>query len=143
MLWAILNKSWMQHPPKQQLYGHQPPISKTIQIRLSGDCWRSKEKLMIKVLWWSPSHGWANVGQPARTPLQQLCTDTGCSLENLLEVMDIRDKWRDLRFELWLLIQFPMMIDIMLNLCYTICLYVSSKRITNYQWFMCKSSDWK
>ena len=28
MLWAILNKSWKQ----QQLYGHLPPISKTIQV---------------------------------------------------------------------------------------------------------------
>ena len=28
---AILNKSWKQYPPKQQLYGHLPAISKTIQ----------------------------------------------------------------------------------------------------------------
>ena len=31
MLLAILNKSWRQHPTKQQLYGHLPPITKTIQ----------------------------------------------------------------------------------------------------------------
>ena len=31
MLWAILNKSWKQHPTKQQLYGHLPLISKSIQ----------------------------------------------------------------------------------------------------------------
>ena len=30
MLWAILNKSWKQHPTKQQLYGHLPSIMKTI-----------------------------------------------------------------------------------------------------------------
>ena len=30
MLWAILNKSWRQHPTKHQLYGHLPPITKTI-----------------------------------------------------------------------------------------------------------------
>ena len=24
MLWSILNKSWRQHPTKQQLYGHLP-----------------------------------------------------------------------------------------------------------------------
>ena len=29
MLRAILNKSWRQHPKKQQLYGHLPPITKT------------------------------------------------------------------------------------------------------------------
>ena len=33
MLQAILNKSWGQHPTKQQLYGHLPPITKTIKIR--------------------------------------------------------------------------------------------------------------
>ena len=33
MLRAILNRSWRQHPTKQQLYGHLPPIMKTIQIR--------------------------------------------------------------------------------------------------------------
>ena len=32
MLRAILNKFWKQHPTKQQLFGHLPPISKTIQI---------------------------------------------------------------------------------------------------------------
>ena len=33
MLRAILNKSWRQHPTKQQLYGPLPPITKTIQVR--------------------------------------------------------------------------------------------------------------
>ena len=33
MLRAILNRSWRQHPTKQQLYGQLPPITKTIKIR--------------------------------------------------------------------------------------------------------------
>ena len=33
MLRAILNKSWRQNPTKQQLYGHLPPITKTMKIR--------------------------------------------------------------------------------------------------------------
>ena len=33
MLHAILNKSWRQHPTRHQLYGHLPPIRKTIQVR--------------------------------------------------------------------------------------------------------------
>ena len=33
MLRAILNTSWRQHPTKHQLYGHRPPITKTIQVR--------------------------------------------------------------------------------------------------------------
>ena len=32
MLRAILKKSWRQHPTRHQLYGHLPPITKTIQI---------------------------------------------------------------------------------------------------------------
>ena len=53
MLRAILNKSWRQHPTKQQLYGHQPPITKTIQVRRSihaGHSWRSRDELISDVL---------------------------------------------------------------------------------------------
>ena len=49
MLQAILNKSWRQHPTKPQVYGHLPPITKTIQVRWTkyvGRCWRSRDKLM-------------------------------------------------------------------------------------------------
>ena len=44
MLRAILNKSWRQYPTRHQLYGHLPPITKTIQVRRTrhaGHCWRS------------------------------------------------------------------------------------------------------
>ena len=33
MLRAIMNKSWQQQPTRHQLYGHLPPIMKTIQVR--------------------------------------------------------------------------------------------------------------
>ena len=33
MLRATLNKSWRQHPTRHQMYGHLPPITKTIQLR--------------------------------------------------------------------------------------------------------------
>ena len=33
MLRTILNRSWQQHPTRCQLYGHLPPITKTIQVR--------------------------------------------------------------------------------------------------------------
>ena len=33
MLRETLNKSRRQHPTKQQLYGHLPPITKTINVR--------------------------------------------------------------------------------------------------------------
>ena len=82
MLRAILNKSWRQHPTKHQLYGNLPPITKTIQVRRTrhaGHCWRSRDELINNVLLWTPTYGRAEAGRPARTYIQQLCEDTGCS----------------------------------------------------------------
>ena len=59
ILQAALNKSLRQPPTKQQLYGHLPPITKTIQIRRTrhvGHCWRIKDELISDVLLWTPSH---------------------------------------------------------------------------------------
>ena len=73
MLQAILNKSWKQQPTKQQLYGHLPPITKTIKVRRTrhgGHGWRSKDELISDVLLWTPSHGRAKAGRPARTNIQ-------------------------------------------------------------------------
>ena len=70
MLRVILNKSWRQHHTKQQLYGHVPPITKTIQIRRTrhaGHRWRSRDKLIRDVLLWTPSHGQAKDDQPEST----------------------------------------------------------------------------
>ena len=93
MLWAILNKSWRQHPTKQQLYGHLPPIMKTIKVRHAGHCWRSRDEHISNVLPWNPSHGRAKAGWPARTYIQQLREDTGCSPEDLPEVTNDREGW--------------------------------------------------
>ena len=57
MLRAISNKSWQQHPTRRQLYGHLPPITKTIQARRTrhaGHCWRSKDEIVSDVLLWTP-----------------------------------------------------------------------------------------
>ena len=62
MLRAILNKSWRQHPTRRQLYGHLPPIAKTIQVRRARHaehCWRSKDELVSDVLLWTPTYGQA------------------------------------------------------------------------------------
>ena len=74
MLRAILNKSWRQHPTRHQLYGHLPPITKTIQFRRTrhaGHCWRSRDELMSDVLLWTPTY------------------------EDLPEAMNDREKWRE------------------------------------------------
>ena len=88
MLRAILNQSWKQHPTRHQLYGHLPPITKTIQVRRTrhaGHCWRSRDELISDLLLRTPTYGWAKAGRPARTYIQQLCEDTGCSPEDLPE----------------------------------------------------------
>ena len=96
ILRAIMNKSWRQHPTKHQLYGHLPPIMKTIQVRRTrhaGHCWRSRNELISDVLLWIPIYGRAKAGRPARTYIQQLCENTGCSPEDPPEAMDDGEKW--------------------------------------------------
>ena len=93
VLHTVLNKSCKQHPKKQQLYSHLPPIAKTIHIwwtRWAGHYSRRKDELPSNILPWIPTHGYTSVGQAARTYLHQLCVDTGCSLEDLPRVMDGR-----------------------------------------------------
>ena len=89
-------KSWKQHPTIQELYGYLAPIYEAIQIRLTrhaGHCRRSKDELLGHVFQWTPSHGRASVKRLTRTYLQKLCTDTGCSLEDLTEAIDDKDEW--------------------------------------------------
>ena len=45
-------------PTRHQLYGHLPPITKTIQVRRTrhaGHCWRSRDELISDVLLWTPT----------------------------------------------------------------------------------------
>ena len=98
MLQAILNKSWRQHPTRHQLYGHLPPITKTIQVRRTrniGRCWRSRDQLISDVFLSTPTYVRAKAGRPTRAYIQQICEDTGCSPEDLPEAMDDREKWRE------------------------------------------------
>ena len=104
MLQAILNKSWRQHPTKQQLYGYLPTISKTIQIRRTrhtGHYCRSRDELISDALLWTPSHGRAKARRPARTYIQQFCEDTRCSPEDLPEAMNDREGWRERVRDIW------------------------------------------
>ena len=94
----LANKSWRQHPTRHQLYGHLPPITKTIQVRRTrhaGHCWRSRDELIRDVLLWTPTHGRAKAGRLARTYIQQLCEDMGCCPEDLPRAMNDREEWRE------------------------------------------------
>ena len=73
MLRAILNKSWRQHPTKDQLYGHLPPITKTIQARRTrhaGHCRRNRDELISDVLLWTPHMA----GQKQDDQLEHTCS---------------------------------------------------------------------
>ena len=58
-------------------------------------CWRSRDELIRDVLLWTPTHGRAKAGRPARTYIQQLCEDTGCCPEDLPRAMNDREEWRE------------------------------------------------
>ena len=78
------------------IYGHLPPITTTIQVRQTrhaGHCCWSRDELISDVLLWTPKYGRAKAGRPARTYIQQLCDDTGCSPEDLPEARNDREKW--------------------------------------------------
>ena len=77
------------------LYGHLPPIRNTIQVRRTRQSWRSSDELVRDVLLWTPTHGRAKAGRPARTYIQQLCEDAGCCPEDLPRAMNDREEWRE------------------------------------------------
>ena len=133
---AILKKSWRQHPTKQQLYGHLPPITKTIKVRWtrhSGHCWRSKDELIRDILRWTLSHGRAKAGQLARTYIQQHCTDTGCRTEGLPEAMDDRKGRRERVWDIcadgvtWWYIYIYIYICVSVSVC--VCVYFCCKSL--------------
>ena len=62
MLRAILNKSWRQHPTRHQLYGHLPPITKTIQVRRTRHAGRT--------------HKWYTLMNPHTWPCKSRTTST-------------------------------------------------------------------
>ena len=70
-------------------------LTKIKETRHAGHSWRSRDELISDVLLWTPTHGRAKAGRPARTYIQQLCEDTGCCPEDLPEAMNDREKWRE------------------------------------------------
>ena len=81
-----------------QLYGHRSPITKPMKVRWTrhtGHRVREvRNELINDIILWTPTHVQAKAGRPAKTYLQQLCANTGFSLEDLPGAMDDRDGWR-------------------------------------------------
>ena len=62
-------------------------LSKVRRTRHAGHCWRSRDELISDVPLWTPAYGQAKAGRPARTYIQQLCEDIGCSPEDMMIMM--------------------------------------------------------
>ena len=78
--------------------GHLLPITKTIQVRRTRHavyCWRNRDEFISDVLLWTPLHGRAKAGRTARTDIQLLSDDIGCSPADLPEAMNDMEKWRE------------------------------------------------
>ena len=96
MLRAILNKSWW-HTPQDTKYTATCLPSRNLSklTRHPGQCLRSRDKLISDVLLWTSTYGRTKAGRPARTYIQQLYEDRGCSPEDLPDTMNDSEKWRE------------------------------------------------
>ena len=90
---AILNKSCGYTPQ-----GTNYTATCLLSWKLSKTCRTLLEKQGRAHKWCTPmdpTYGRAKAGRPARTFIQQLCEDTGCSPEDLPESINDREKWRE------------------------------------------------
>ena len=113
------------------MYSHLPPITKTIQVRRTRHCWRSKDEIVSDVLLWTPAYGQSKAGRPAWTFIQQLCDDMGCNPKDLPKAMNDRETWRERvrdirasRMSWWWW-------------WYLICIYKEDLALNNPQWLTC------
>ena len=91
-----MNKSWRQLAIKQQLYGNILPIRKTIQVRWMQNTAEEVRRKSKAIYSCGPlSHARAKVWRPAKTYIQQLCSETGCCPEDLPGALDDGDGWRE------------------------------------------------
>ena len=93
--WTSLGGSTPQSSRCSTTY-HQS--QKTIQVRPTRHAehsWRSGHELISDMLLWKTSHERAKAGRPGRIYIQQLCGDTGCSLEDLPGATDDWDGWQE------------------------------------------------
>ena len=96
MLGAALNKSWIDHLSNAEVYGFIPRVTAQQRLLFTGPCWRSINELSSEVLLWDPSHGKRSRGRPRKTYVDQLIADTACTYEDLVNLMDDRDRWKEL-----------------------------------------------
>ena len=98
MLRAVQNVSWRQHLTNNELYDGCMKITDKIRERrlkkMQDTLGELKMKLLVKFYCGSLHMEKRNQGRPARTFVDQLEEDIGCSKENLPILMADRMAWR-------------------------------------------------
>ena len=96
MLCAILNKPLKQHPTKQQLYGHPTSHLTNHQVKTKTDgVLLEKKRWTHKWHSFMDSYTWIHLCWLTNKISDQLCVDTGSSLEDLPGIMNDRDGWQE------------------------------------------------
>ena len=94
-------EQFLEATPHKAAAVRSPTSIKVKRTKHAAHYLRSRDELKSDVLLWTPSHGQSKAERPARTYIQQLCEDTGCSIEDLPELMNNRVEWwervRDIR----------------------------------------------
>lgn len=99
MLRVVNNVTWKDHMSNKVLYGNLPQVTATLRerrIRFIGHIWRSKNELASKLLLWDPKQGKRSRGRPAITYIDQLESDTGLYRNELPQVMQDREQWKEI-----------------------------------------------
>ena len=62
----------------------------------AGNCRRSKDEMVSKLVLWDPKHGQRKQGRPAMTYVASLTKDTGLTVKELDNCMQDRGVWRSI-----------------------------------------------
>ena len=99
MLRKVLNISWKRHMTNKELYGNHPQISDVIRksrLKFAGHSIRQKEQQPVsEIVLWEPTHGTRSAGGQAKSFVDILKEDTGCtSTHEVRTCMEDKDVWR-------------------------------------------------
>ena len=98
MLRMALSVSWKQRLTNEELYGRLPKVSSKIterRMKLAGHIHRHPELTANKLLFWEPTHGFANRGAKHATYIDMLRNDTGVeTAQEIGSLMLERKSWR-------------------------------------------------
>ena len=99
--WTSLGDNTPQSSSCMATYLPSRKLSKLDEPDMQDTAREAGTSFISDVFLWTPAHGRAKAGRPARTYIQQLCKDTGYSPEDPPEAMNDREEWweriRDIR----------------------------------------------